>query len=729
MASDAITIDLEFRPTGTQQQFAKVGEQAKSAGQKASIKFSEGFSNNIKKSFAGVRSTIVKTAGAFLAFNTVKGVFNDATRSAIEFEKSLIEINTILPKNTKLTEQQTKALREYSKQFGTTSTAQAKSYYQIISAGVTDTAKANQLLASANKLAIGGLSDVGSSIDILTSIVNAYGQENITAQQAADSLFTAVRLGKTTISELSSSLASAIPSARSAGVELDVVNAAVATLTANGNSTSMAVTRLNALFTALAKNGKVLGEGFDITAVQNEGLITVLQRLEKRTGGSSEALLKLFGRVEAVQAAQTLMRDSAKVLSDTYGEFSNKLNATEKAFGQMGMSADQQFKILNAQWNDFKLTLGQGIVPVLLEITSKFKTIRAIAGDFLGGGKATTVAQDFKNRIDDTTLALADLHQKKRELMQEEQSGSGLIRGFFLPGRIKETNQAIMETTMQLAAMKRQRDAFAEGDANAQKKEELNLLRQAQGAYQSEMEAKALLEEQRLAQHQADIARKEEKAAAAEQLRLDNQSAQEMFSENTQSNFQNLVSYFGLAGKKVKNIARDISSVVFSSLTNGIGRAFQNVGKALASGENAFTAFADGLKSILGDIASSMGDVYIKWGVANIASQNYGVGGAQIAAGAGLKLLSGVLGASGGGGGGGGSRAGGSTVTEPITVDDSEINDQQETREQASERVQLNLNVEGSVVRDSELSGYVAELLEEGSNENATVIPTLKTGI
>lgn len=728
MADDAIIVDVEFKPTKTKQNFSGVENQAEKAGLRASAKFSEGFSDNIKKSFAGISKNIVGAAAGFFAFSRAADVLTDAAQSAVEFEKSIVEINTILPKNTKLTEQQTKALREYSKQFGSSATAQAKSFYSIISAGVTDTAKANKLLEAANKLAIGGLTDVGSAIDILTTIINGYGAENITAQEAADSLFTAVRLGKTTVDELASSLGNIVPGARAAGVELDVANAAVAQLTANGNTTSIAVTKLNALLGAFARNGEKLGKGLDLAAIQSDGFIKVLQRLETQTGGSSDALFKLLGSSEAVQAAQILMRNQAQGLSETYGQFTDKIGAADMAFEKMGMTADQQFKVLNSQWNEFKLTLGEQIVPVLLDVISKAKTVGAVMGDILGGNKATTVEQDLTNQINEMTLSLADLTQKARDLKKESESNStGLIRGLFLPGKIKETNQEISEMTMNLEALKRQRQAFRDGAANATNDAEVAQLRLAQGAYEDQIEAIRLAELEKEKAHQQDLARVAALMLLNEQVKMETQTAQELFVENSQANFETLLGFFDLAGRRTKKIANEISKAVFTSISGGVGRAFEDVGKALANGQNAFQAFADGIKNVLADVASSIGDVFIKWGVANLVSGNYGMGGAQIAAGAALKVLGGFLGGGSSGGTGGGSSGSASTATEPITVDDSGVTELQETA-QAEERVNLNLNIEGSFVRESEVNGYISDLLEEGSNEDATIVPSLRTG-
>jgi TP901 family phage tail tape measure protein len=721
--SEQIRVDVVFEPKGTQQSFQKVEKQAKTAGQKASVSFSEGFSKSISKSMANVRSQIVGTVGAFFAFNAVKNTLVNATNAALDFEQAVKEVNTILPKNTKLTEQQTKALRGLATQFGTDASDQVKSYYQVISAGVTNATRATKLLTTANKLAIGGITSVGASIDVLTSIVNGYGQENITSQEAADSLFTAVRLGKTTVDELASSLATVIPGARAAGVNLDTVNASLAVLTANGVETSMAVTKLNSLFNAIAANGKKLGEGMDSTALKTDGLAVVLQRLEKRTGGATGPLRELLGRTEAVQAAQVLMRNSSEALINTLDQFGNKAGAADRAFGEMSKSGKFQLNQLKAEVKDLGIALGEGVlVPALLGITSRIRTLGAVWNEALGN-KATTPMQQTQNSINDVNGRLADLYARQKELRKEAQGqGAGLISQLLAPRRLEDIKKDIQFAKSELMSLKAFKDQLRENDKLAEQ-------RSFQEAFEREQAEKKRQQQKLLEQQAAEQAAKEKLAqakAAREQARQEQMSAQQVYVEATQEQFGNMVSFFGLAGDRIKNISKEIASVTFNALSGGVSRAFQNVGKALAEGGNAFQAFADGLKSVLADVASAIGDTFIKWGIANLVSGNVGMGSAQIAAGGALKILSGALGSTSGGGQAS-AVSGPSGGTEPVTVDSSGITAMQAT-ESKKEQVNLSLNVEGSLVRESELSGYVSNLLEQGASEDANVIPSLQTG-
>jgi len=718
--SDQVRIEMVFQPTDTKREFDKVEKQAEKAGTKASISFSKGFSKSIKTSMQSVRNDIIGTVGAFMAFNTVKNVLVDATKASMGFEQAIAEVNTIMPKNTKLTEQQIKVFKDFAKQFGTSSQAQVKSYYDIVSAGVTDTAKAQSLLAAANKLSIGGLTSVGASVDILTSILNGYGQENISAADAADSLFTAVKLGKTTVDQLASSLAKVVPGARAMGVNLDTVNSAMAVLTSNGIGTAEAVTMLNALFTAFATKGAQLGKSLDSNALISDGFITVLQRMQKQTGGASDQLNKLLGSSEAVRAAQVLMRGNAKAMTDAMEQMTTKTGAADKAFQTMADTNANKIKILTAEFNALTMSIAEGVAPALLRVVSGFRTLGAMASDALGGKQATTVAEDYANRIDALTLKLADLHKRSRDLKAESAMGVGLIRGLVLPGKIDDVTSAIQETTMQLEALKRQKESFAQGA-------ELEQLRQAQSEYDNYLAQQKLITAEKQAQKQAETEAMNQKIlelealkAIQEQERLDSLNSQQIFTEATQSKFESLVGFFGQSGKRMSTMASEMANATFNALSNGVGKAFQDVGKALASGENAFEAFGNALKGILAEVASAIGDTFIKWGIANLVSGNVGMGAAQIAAGGALKILSGALGSSSQGSGGGGASSA-PTATTPITVDDGGINEFQETAEREV-GTNVELVVQGSLVHQDELSIFLAESLSEGFEKQGVTL-------
>jgi len=689
--ADNIIVEIQLEASKNRTAFNSIEKQAEVSGTKAAIKFSDNFSKSIKASMTRIKDSVGGVIAGFLAFNAVKNTLIESSRAAIDFEKSVREINTILPNNTKLTNEQVQALRGLARQYGTSATSQAKAFYQTISAGVTDTAKATKLLSTANKLSIGGLTSVENSIDVLTTIINSYGQENINATQAADALFTAVRLGKTNMDELAASIGLAVPSAKSAGVNIDVLSAAVATLTTKGFTTNVAVTRLNALFTALAKNGALLGKGFDLNAVKSDGLVTVLKRLGERTNNSSEALLKLLGRQEAVQAVQTLAANGARDFAQALDGFSNKAGAADDAFKEFKTSlAFRKDKIIS-DIGDIAITLGNVFAPAALGAAES--VVRLIKG--LTRKEEPTILSESSKRINELRDNITDLTEKKNILQGEKEGkGVGLFRSLFgdIDSELQEVNRDIELAESEIATLMAQR-------------------REARAQEESE---------KRNAEHQADLERTNrelsEKAALEEQkLREAQQRKAELLKEYQK--------------KQEQQLAR-ANAIVNASLSGGITRGIQNTIIALRKGDNALQAFGNSIVSLFGDLATQLGQFYVAEGIAKLALLNANPA-AQITAGASLIAIGQIIKSSLGGGdtssniggGGGGGATGG--VNSGIGVQPELASPENIAR--AEEQSVFNLTVEGSLVRESELDGYVANLLEEGGKKKGTIIPSVRT--
>ena len=318
-------------------------------------------------------------------FTSIKNALTDAAKESIDFKRSLLEVETILPKNTKLTAEMVRELEDLSRQYGTSATTQAKAYYEVISAGVGDAADATKLLGRANELATGGITDAAKTIDLLTTIYNVYGKEIATTEEATDSLFKTVQIGKTTIPELAQSFGEILPVAKNLGIGLDEVGSGLALLTNAGFKTAEAGTLLNALFAAIARNGKELGPTMNSTAVQTDGLGVVIERLAKRTNLSNDALFNLLGRQEAVKAVISLSQGGLAKYNESLAEYSNKA----------GVASDASKKILEGdvskQWDIFTESISQttrsifdGFIPAAnaaLTAINGFKSLRQQADE------------------------------------------------------------------------------------------------------------------------------------------------------------------------------------------------------------------------------------------------------------------------------------------------------------------------------------------------------------
>jgi len=330
--------------------------------------------------------------------------FTAAAKMGADFEKGMAEVYTLLPNLTKdaFADMSADTL-EFAKDMRIPTDEVLPALYDAISAGVPAD-NVFSFLESAQKAAIAGNSDLGTSVDALTSIVNAYGTENLNVADASDILFTGVRLGKTTFDELQQSLYEVIPTASSLGVPLQDVTGALAAMTAQGTPTSVATAQLRQMFVELSKEGSGAAETFeDIAGVTFPQFI--------KQGGSLEQALKLMseGFADSSPAAKELQDKMMELADPTSGlalEFESLAGKSFKDFQREGGTVGEALKLLgiNTDEADARLSDMFGSVEAgnaVLTLSSRdgeiFNSIMGEMGDTAGA------TDEAFNKMNDTT--------------------------------------------------------------------------------------------------------------------------------------------------------------------------------------------------------------------------------------------------------------------------------------------------------------------------------------
>ena len=344
------------------------------------------FDNNIRKSTKnvknfgnvsnGVFSSFIGNLGAIAtvnAFAFISRGASEAISQLVELDAALAEIKTIMPLTDREAQKLTNTFREFSSTFGTDPATQAKSFYQIVSAGITDVAEATDVLDASNKLALGGLADLETTITAVTKVISVYGKEAGTTTDITDTLFKAVELGQTKVEDLASALPQVLSLSRTLGVSFKDLSAATATLTTRTGSTSIAVTQLRALFSSLIRNQetatKVLGKNstaFSLASLRTKGLTEFLKDLTKETGNSARLQKVLGGRVESLNAVLNLGADGFVKLASNTQKMGEAAGATARATNEMKESLDIQSDIFVAQMTNAATTLLEILKPALI---------------------------------------------------------------------------------------------------------------------------------------------------------------------------------------------------------------------------------------------------------------------------------------------------------------------------------------------------------------------------
>ncbi len=325
----------------------------------------------------------------------VAGIGVASVKMAADFETGMREVNTLLNLPAQGFERLSKQTLELSTQIGVLPSETVPALYQAISAGVPRE-NVFTFLETAGKASVAGVTTLETSVDALTTITNAYAAQGVTVAQASDNLFAAVRGGKTTFDELAGSIGGVAPIAASAGVGIDEVLASIASLTTQGFATSDAATAIRSSLVALLKPSEDLTEVFQAAgfasqeaAVQQLGLQGALGVVREATGGSTGAMVKMLGRVEAVNAALGLTGPNAEAAAAQLDAIRGSAGDTDAAFEQMEQSTARLWERLKAQLSVVLIRIGDQLLPMVSAALQGFSDWFAANEAVISGAIAT----------------------------------------------------------------------------------------------------------------------------------------------------------------------------------------------------------------------------------------------------------------------------------------------------------------------------------------------------
>lgn len=309
------------------------------------------------------------------------------------------------------------------------------SVYGAISAGV-DYTQSLDAVRQAEQLAVAGKGDLDSSLTVLVSTLNAYGDGMDQAERYSDLLFQTVRSGQTTLPELSASLAQVTKTASSGGVEFDVLSAAIATITAAGAPTSQAITQIRAAIASIIsptqgalKYAEELGIEFGATALQSKGLEGVLREVEEATGGNVESMAKLFSGSEALNGALGLTGTGAQRFADNLDAMANSAGATEVAYAKMADTVENNNQRIANAFQSTLIAIGD---PLLDEFGGIQQAIAAIFNS-IGASVSDGQLQEFVGLIEGVMgsleQSLLDVAENLPQAL-EAADLSGFVGGF-----------------------------------------------------------------------------------------------------------------------------------------------------------------------------------------------------------------------------------------------------------------------------------------------------------
>ena len=304
-----------------------------------------------------------------------------SAKMAMDFEDSMAKVSTIADATEVPMDEMQKAILDLSNQTGISSEEIAQNVYDSISAG-QKTGDAVNFVSNSTKLAKAGFADAGAALDVLTTIMNAYGLKASEVTNVSDMLIQTQNLGKTTVADLASSMGKVIPTANAYGVSLDELCAGYAIMTANGVATAESTTYMNGMLNELGKSGTNVSEtlkektGKTFKELMDSGmsLSDVLKIISDAATENNKSFGDMWSSSEAGKAGMILLGDSAENFNGILEQMQNSAGATNTAFEKLDTNSTKIKKATNELKNDaidLGTTLMEELTPIIENIAEK----------------------------------------------------------------------------------------------------------------------------------------------------------------------------------------------------------------------------------------------------------------------------------------------------------------------------------------------------------------------
>ena len=341
----------------------------------------------------------LKIGAVVVVVKKLAKVIQEAIDVAADFQKGLLEVSTLVDDTGgNIMPMLEKQVVDLTTTFGKSQEDMLKATYQAISAGV-NAERAGEFLGMAGKLAIGGVTDMETAVDGLTSIQNAYGLALEDMTDVSDKMFVAMRAGKTTIGELSGAIGRVAPISAQMEVSIGEVLAMVASLTKGGIQTSEAVTGVRSAMLEVmrasprfTKAAKKFGIEYDLATVKTMGFSKWLVYANKQITAQGGKLTDLFGNVRAVTAALALSGKQAQTQAEIMEQMGRSAGETEKAFEKMRKGLRQSQAEAKQTRQAFFKELGDIFLPMMVGFAKTKKFIWEEARAALGFIKSEFIA-------------------------------------------------------------------------------------------------------------------------------------------------------------------------------------------------------------------------------------------------------------------------------------------------------------------------------------------------
>lgn len=310
-----------------------------------------------------------------------------ALKFSTDFDAAMLKVSTIAAESAESMGKVRKAVLDLAPQVGVGPKALAEGLLVVESTGLKGAIALDVLKRSAQASAIG----LGETKDIaraVTAAITAYGATNLSAAEATDTLFAAVKAGGAEADEVAGSLGRVIGIAQQTGVSFQETAAYIATFTRLGIDADEAVTALRGTLSTVLKPTKEASEalksiGLSIEElranIKERGLTEALIGLVNAAQGNTDVMAAIVPNVRALAGVLGTAATQADAMREVLDEVRNSAGATDEAFSRTAETGAFKWARFRAELERVVIAFGDKLAPAALAALEALRPILSAA--------------------------------------------------------------------------------------------------------------------------------------------------------------------------------------------------------------------------------------------------------------------------------------------------------------------------------------------------------------